>query len=134
MPVTVTVAPGSTAPVVSTIVTTSVPAGAGACLSAVAPCANVDARAGVGDETSRTTASAMVNGIADLTRTNFPVCAICAFCGLLRGRVEASRINLGVDPVAIEGRFFRGFRTGGAPDAEGQLQPVDVAVVREEEA
>src|SRR4029453_5551613 len=54
--------------------------------------------------------------------------------GSLRGRVEASRINLGVDPVAIESGFLGRLRSGGAPNAEGQLQAVDIAVVGEVEA
>src|SRR5687767_9635926 len=102
MPVTVSVAPGSTAPVESTLVTMSVPAGAGACrsadLSAVAlakeeaPGANVDAC--VGDA-----GAPRPNKSTHVTITE-------RIGSSLRGRVETARINLGVDPIAIERGFF----------------------------
>jgi hypothetical protein len=43
--------------------------------------------------------------------------------------LESARIDLRVDAKAVEGGFFGGVRADPAPEAEGELDPVDVAIV-----
>src|SRR5712664_3654986 len=45
--------------------------------------------------------------------------------------LELSRIDLRVDPDAIEGRFFHGVGTDRPPDSEGQFEAVDLSIVGE---
>ena len=118
MPVTVTVAPGKTAPVESTMVITSVPAGAGVCARAV------------GDETSKTTATtSSAKRIEASLATDF---SLLHLNFSFRSGVESPWVDSRVDPEAIESRFFRGFGAGRAADAERQFQTIDVPIIRKE--
>src|SRR5688500_9924181 len=48
-------------------------------------------------------------------------------------RIKPPRVDARVNPVAIERRFFGGFRADRAPEAEGKFQSIDIAVVREKQ-